>query len=96
MSTIEENGLPLPYFVRCDDAEYGVRCNKPFMTMNSICIWHESFHVRYNAAVERYQTTRNTLIAKFTTGFGANSDFMYELKKTFDSNSKSMVIKMPA
>lgn len=80
ISTIEENGLPLPYFVRCDDAEYGVRCNKPFMTMNSICIWHESFHVRYNAAVERYQTTRNTLIAKFTTGFGANSDFMYELK----------------
>lgn len=80
MSTIEENGLPLPYFVRCDDAEYGVRCNKPFMTMNSICIWHESFHVRYNAAVERYQTTRNTLIAKFTTGFGTNSDFMHELK----------------
>ena len=80
ISTIEENGLPLPYFVRCDDAEYGVRCNKPFMTMNSICIWHESFHVRYNAAVERYQTTRNTLVAKYTTGFGSNSDFMYELK----------------
>lgn len=79
ISVIEENGLPLPVFVRCDDAEYGVRCKKKFMTMNSLCIWHASFHVRYNAAVERYQTTRNTLIARFTTGFAPNSDFMYEL-----------------
>lgn len=99
ISAIEENGLPLPYFVRCDDAEYGVRCNKPFMTMNSICIWHESFHIRYNAAVERYQTTRNTLIAKFTTGFGANSDFMHELKnnvrlelKKYGYKSASLVL----
>lgn len=79
-SVIEKNGLPLPYFVRCDDAEYGVRCGTPFITMNGLCIWHESFHVRYNAAVERYQTTRNTLIAKFTTGFAPHSDFLYELK----------------
>lgn len=80
MTQIEKNRLPLPVFVRCDDAEYGVRCQPKFITMNGICIWHESFHVRYNAAVERYQTTRNTLIARFTTGFAPKSDFLYELK----------------
>ena len=79
ISVIEKNGLPLPVFVRCDDAEYGVRCGTKFITMNGLGIWHESFHVRYNAAVERYQTTRNTLIARFTTGFAPNSDFMHEL-----------------
>lgn len=79
VSVIERNGMPLPYFVRCDDAEYGVRCQPKFITMNGLCIWHESFHVRYNAAVERYQTTRNTMIAQATTGFSPNSDFMYEL-----------------
>ena len=79
ISVIEKNGLPLPYFVRCDDAEYGVRCQPKFMTMNGLCIWHMSFHVRYNAAVERYQTTRNTMIAQCTTGFAPKSDFMHEM-----------------
>lgn len=79
ISMIERNGLPLPVFVRCDDAEYGVRCQPKFITMNSLCIWHMSFHLRYNAAVERYQTTRNTLIAQATTGFAPHSDFMYQL-----------------
>lgn len=79
MNVIKENGLPLPVFVRCDDAEYGVRCGKELITMNGLCIWHMSFHVRYNAAVERYQTTRNTMIAQCTTGFAPHSDFMHEL-----------------
>jgi hypothetical protein len=76
---IKEEGLPLPVFVRCDDAEYGTRCHRELITMNGLCIWHMSFHVRYNAAVERYQTTRNTMIAQCTTGFAPNSDFMHEL-----------------
>lgn len=79
IDVIKENGLPLPVFVRCDDAEYGVRCGKELITMNGLCIWHMSFHVRYNAAVERYQTTRNTMIAQCTTGFAPHSDFMHEL-----------------
>ena len=48
--------------------------------MNGLGIWHMSFHVRYNAAVERYQTTRNTLIAQHTTGFAPHSDFFAELR----------------
>ena len=79
ISAIKRNGLPLPVFVRCDDAEYGIRCNPTFITMNSLCIWHMSFHERYNAAVERYQTTRNTMIAQATTGMAPKSDFLKEL-----------------
>lgn len=80
VTCIKKNGLPLPYFVRADDAEYGVRCQPLFMTMNSICIWHSAFHSRYNPAVERYQTTRNTLIARYTTGFAPHADFLERLK----------------
>ena len=78
-ATIERNGLPLPLFVRCDDAEYSLRCKPRFITMNGICVWHMPFHSRYSAAVERYQTTRNTLIAQAVTGFAPESDFMQEL-----------------
>lgn len=79
IATIKREGLPLPVFVRCDDAEYGIRCQPKFMSMNGLCVWHMSFHARYNAAVERYQTTRNTMIAQATTGMAPNSDFMHEL-----------------
>ena len=76
ISVIEKNGLPLPVFVRCDDAEYGIRCKTGFITMNSLCVWHMSFFERYNAAVERYQTTRNTMIAQATCGMAPDADFM--------------------
>ena len=79
VSVIRANGLPLPVFVRCDDAEYGIRCKTKFMTMNSLCVWHLSFFERYNPAVERYQTTRNTMIAQATCGMAPDSDFMLEL-----------------
>ena len=79
ISVIEKNGLPLPVFVRCDDAEYGIRCKTGFITMNSLCVWHVSFFERYNAAVERYQTTRNTMIAQATCGMAPDADFMKEL-----------------
>lgn len=79
ISVIEKNGLPLPVFVRCDDAEYGIRCKTGFITMNSLCVWHMSFFERYNAAVERYQTTRNTMIAQATCGMASDADFMKEL-----------------
>ncbi|MCI1833717.1 MAG: glycosyltransferase [Bifidobacterium tibiigranuli] len=81
ITVIKRNKLPLPFFVRCDDAEYGIRCKTHFITMNGLCIWHLSFFERYNAAVERYQTTRNTMIAQAMCDMAPGSDFMHELKK---------------
>lgn len=75
MTQIERNGLPLPVFVRGDDVEYSRRCRPRFITMNGICIWHLSFHMRYNAAQERYQMTRNCFIDQFTSDFAPLSDF---------------------
>lgn len=79
VSTIEREGLPLPLFVRSDDAEYSLRCKPKFITMNSICVWHASFFFKYNAAVERYQVSRNPLICQFTTGIAPLSDFVEEV-----------------
>lgn len=79
MYTIEREGLPLPLFVRSDDAEYSLRCNPKFITMNSICVWHASFFFKYNAAVERYQVSRNPLVCQFTSGIAPLSDFVEEV-----------------
>lgn len=80
-STIEREGLPLPLFVRSDDAEYALRCKPKFMSMNGICVWHNSFKFKYSAAVERYQVSRNTLISQATTGVAPLADFLYEIHR---------------
>ncbi len=83
VKTIKRVGLPLPFFVRSDDTEYGFRCNSKIMTMNSIGIWHMGFRVRYDAAVERYQTTRNTLMANAFTGCSEQEYFITQAKDGF-------------
>lgn len=80
MEVVRANGLPLPFFVRFDDAEYGLRCAPRFMTMNGICIWHLAFAMRYNAAVERYQTMRNNLIGQAVTGVAPYTDFLRDIR----------------
>lgn len=88
VSMIEKNGLPLPIFVRYDDVEYGLRCKPRFITMNGICIWHSPFYIRYSAAVERYQTVRNSFIIQATTGVASKSDFLQALHKVVQLDLK--------
>ena len=73
---VHEKGLPLPVFMRLDDAEYGCRCTPGFITMNGICVWHDSFEGRYNPVAERYLSVRNGFIASFTTGFAPKANFL--------------------
>ena len=80
LPVIRNNGMPLPFFVRFDDVEYGMRCKSRIMTLNGICICHLAFFMRYNAAVERYQTARNGLIAQAVTGVAPLTNFIEELQ----------------
>lgn len=100
VSTIEKCGLPLPLFVRSDDAEYSLRCNPRFMTMNGICVWHNEFRYKYSSAVERYQVSRNTLICQATTGMAPQSDFLKEIHhevqldlKKFNYDDAALAVK---
>ena len=83
MDVIRANGMPLPFFVRFDDAEYGLRCHPRFMTMNGICIWHLAFDMRYNAGVERYQTVRNGMTGQAITGVCPDTDFLRDIRFNF-------------
>lgn len=75
MTTIMREGLPLPLFIRYDDAEYGQRCKPEFMTMNGICVWHDDFDDRYNHFYERYCGVRNSLVIQAASGVCQNVDF---------------------
>ena len=76
VANIREKGLPLPVFVRCDDVEYGLRSNPTYMTMNGICVWHESFEGRPRASVDCYQYVRNFLVMAACDGHVNTELFM--------------------
>ena len=62
LSLAREDNLPLPFFVRGDDVEYGLRNARHILLLNGICIWHEPFENKY-AAYTEYYILRNQLIA---------------------------------
>ena len=61
MSKIDNDNLPLPIFVHRDDVEFGLRTGSDILTMNGICLWHESFDNKFDASMEYYEV-RNDLI----------------------------------
>lgn len=99
MKVIEENGLPLPLFVRCDDVEYGMRCQPVIMAMGGICVWHSAFGGRFKASIDLYQYTRNFLIATASVEPDLQAAFMDRLwdniqlqLKKFDYNSAELLL----
>jgi galactofuranosylgalactofuranosylrhamnosyl-N-acetylglucosaminyl-diphospho-decaprenol beta-1,5/1,6-galactofuranosyltransferase len=58
---IVDNGMPYPFFLRLDDAEYGMRLAQATITLNGCCVWHESFLAKEKPATVYYYT-RNLLI----------------------------------
>ena len=58
---VKEIGLPLPFFIKSDDMEYGIRNDRPVLCMNGIGVWHEVFEKKLNL-VMRFFSDRNTFI----------------------------------
>lgn len=61
MKWINNDNLPLPLFVHLDDVEFALRNSAGIITLNGVCLWHESFDNRYTSVMEYYEA-RNVLI----------------------------------
>ncbi|MCD8372317.1 MAG: glycosyltransferase [Clostridia bacterium] len=53
-SNVKKYGLPMPFFIKCDDIEYGVRCGSEIICCNGVAIWHSDFIGKYNPSLEYY------------------------------------------
>ena len=61
MAKIDNDNLPLPLFVHRDDIEFGMRTGSDILTLNGVCIWHETFDNKYASSLLYYEV-RNDLI----------------------------------
>ena len=51
---------PMPFFLHCDDVEYGLRHGGTPLILNGVQVWHETYEYRQSALM-RYYDTRNPL-----------------------------------
>lgn len=58
---------PLPFFLHCDDVEYGLRHGGTPIILNGIQVWHETYEYRQSPAIAYYDT-RNPLIVNAMYG----------------------------
>lgn len=63
--TVKEIGLPLPFFIKIDDMEFGLRMKRCFsnsiVAFPGIAVWHEPFYAK-NPVWDNYYTFRNHLV----------------------------------
>ena len=92
--------LPLPFFIHCDDVEYGLRCGKSPLLLNGIQVWHETYESRQDATI-LYYDIRNTIITNVVRGLYAtpkevikafNLKVLYSLKARKFTSSYAMIV----
>lgn len=59
MSFVKDNDV-IPFFIHCDDVEYGLRCSKQPIIIEGVHVWHETYEKRLTPLM-RYYDTRNPL-----------------------------------
>ena len=90
LTMVSKIGLPMPFFIKGDDMDYGLRASREIILMNGIAVWHEGFGRKYNAALE-YYIKRNELIlnALHRPRYG----MIRELRKMLSSCGKQVVFQ---
>ncbi|NMG05962.1 glycosyltransferase [Brasilonema sp. UFV-L1] len=102
-TVVEEIGLPMPFFIKGDDIEFGLRIterlSKRIVAFPSIAVWHEPFYAK-NPIWVSYYKFRNLLITHSIRGSLKYLDAVKFLTKgliqgifLFDYNSAEMIIK---
>ncbi|MDV2996806.1 MAG: Galactofuranosyltransferase GlfT2 [Chroococcidiopsis sp. SAG 2025] len=100
---VKEIGFLLPFFIKIDDMEFGLRIkrqlSKQIVAFPSIAVWHEPFYSKV-IVWDGYYYTRNNLIARTIYGtinytntlFKFTKDFIYSLL-VFEYNYAEMIVR---
>lgn len=84
-----KDNRPLPFFLHCDDVEYGLRHGGTPIILNGIQVWHETYEYR-QSPVMAYYDMRNSLIVNAMYG-RANPE--REIRRWKESISQAHVRK---
>lgn len=72
MAFVEKNDV-LPFFIHCDDVEYGLRCGKEPIIIEGVHVWHETYDKKMSPLINYYDT-RNPLFVNELYHRGSKPD----------------------
>lgn len=87
---INSSNLPFPFFIRCDDTEYGCRYKNDIITLNGFGIWHPDFIGKHPISMSYYDV-RNNLIFMTESINNITKDFV--LKELFYAYKNSLYLE---
>lgn len=101
--TIDRGGLIMPFFIKVDDMEFGLRITKQLMSQiiafPSIAVWHEPFYAK-DIGWDNYYTIRNFLITNSVYGSSGYVNVIKYMTKSvlralfyFDYNFPQMTVR---
>lgn len=86
--------LPLPFFLHCDDVEYGLRHGGRPMVLNGIQVWHETYEYRKSPVIAYYDV-RNTLMVNELYGMNQEKELLWkEWKEKITKSHKNKNYRM--
>ena len=62
-STPKKYGLPMPFFIKCDDSEYSMRTIKELILTSGIAVWHQGLEGKYTAKLQYYMKRNGAVLA---------------------------------
>jgi galactofuranosylgalactofuranosylrhamnosyl-N-acetylglucosaminyl-diphospho-decaprenol beta-1,5/1,6-galactofuranosyltransferase len=100
---IDEMGLPMPFFIKLDDVEFGLRIKErlgqPIVAFPGIAVWHEPFYAKHSVW-NTYYWIRNHLITHSMRNSLKYIDAVNFLTRSllhklfiFDYNSAELLLK---
>lgn len=81
-----KDNMPLPFFLHCDDVEYGLRHGGRPIILNGIQVWHETYEYRQSPII-RYYDTRNPLFVNEKYRLNQDWQIIYQEWKKSISNA---------
>lgn len=79
-SYVKNNDL-LPFFIHCDDVEYGLRCGKTPIIIEGVHVWHETWEKKFSPEILYYDTRNSLFVNKLYAVESDRNDLKEETDK---------------
>lgn len=79
-SFVKENDL-IPFFLHCDDVEYGLRCGETPIIIEGVHVWHETWEKKISPVIQYYDCRNSRFLNRMQGNYSNICEELQEVKK---------------
>ena len=82
-SFVKDNDI-FPFFLHCDDVEYGLRCGKSPVNIEGVHVWHETWEKKMSPVIEYYDRRNSRLLNRMLGNYPDLRTELIDIKEEID------------